>query len=117
MSELSFVRLPFVFQKLQVSKARQRIPWFDGKTFFRGDDDYQERCYQYADTSAPKGTLQPVFILYPKGDEDVIKAIQYICQARGCGNCGKDWRSPLQRSLFDGRRQPSSGSECNLQRV
>ncbi|KAG0288419.1 hypothetical protein BGZ97_006825 [Linnemannia gamsii] len=43
----------------------------------RGAPHYTEHCYQYASSSYPLGLIQPKCIIYPKNDDEVIKAIQY----------------------------------------
>ncbi|KAG0279859.1 hypothetical protein BGZ96_001799 [Linnemannia gamsii] len=43
----------------------------------RGEPEYNEHCYQYASSSHTHGIIQPKYIIYPAGDDEVIKAIQY----------------------------------------
>ncbi|KAF9370394.1 hypothetical protein CPB97_002774 [Podila verticillata] len=45
--------------------------------FVRGGPDYHNHCYQYASSSYPESLIQPMYIIYPKGDDEVIKAIKY----------------------------------------
>ncbi|KAG0027213.1 hypothetical protein BGZ82_009104 [Podila clonocystis] len=47
------------------------------KIFKRGGRHYDEHCYQYASSSHTHGIIQPKYIIYPTGDDEVIKAIQY----------------------------------------
>ncbi|KAF9939995.1 hypothetical protein BGZ67_008538 [Mortierella alpina] len=47
------------------------------KIFRRGEPHYAEHCYQYASSSYTHGIIQPKYIIYPTGDDEVIKAIQY----------------------------------------
>ncbi|KAG0078479.1 hypothetical protein BGZ93_010240 [Podila epicladia] len=47
------------------------------KIFKRGEPRYDEHCYQYASSSYTQGIIQPKYIIYPTGDDEVIKAIQY----------------------------------------
>ncbi|KAF9370464.1 hypothetical protein CPB97_002716 [Podila verticillata] len=54
------------------------LPQFDGQVFERGQPGYDIHCYQYASTSYQSdGIIAPRYIIYPTGDEDVIKAINY----------------------------------------
>ncbi|KAG0215331.1 hypothetical protein BGX28_000071, partial [Mortierella sp. GBA30] len=54
------------------------IPSFEGDVFKRGGPGYPEHCYQYASSSyLSDDIIRPKYIIYPKHDDDVIKAIQY----------------------------------------
>ncbi|KAG0347175.1 hypothetical protein BG005_000346 [Podila minutissima] len=52
------------------------LPGFT-EIYERGGPNYDEHCYQYASSSYPQGLIQPKYIIYPRGDDEVIKAIQY----------------------------------------
>ncbi|KAF9944319.1 hypothetical protein BGZ70_004793 [Mortierella alpina] len=52
------------------------LPGFT-EIYKRGEPEYDEHCYQYASSSHTHGIIQPKYIIYPRGDDEVIKAIQY----------------------------------------
>ncbi|KAF9273039.1 hypothetical protein BGZ68_001882, partial [Mortierella alpina] len=52
------------------------LPGFT-EIYKRGEPEYDEHCYQYASSSHTHGIIQPKYIIYPTGDDEVIKAIQY----------------------------------------
>ncbi|KAF9118335.1 hypothetical protein BGW39_001262 [Mortierella sp. 14UC] len=52
------------------------LPGFT-EIYKRGEPEYNEHCYQYASSSHTHGIIQPKYIIYPTGDDEVIKAIQY----------------------------------------
>lgn len=61
-----------------MTKAVNHVPLPNfTKVFKRGEPQYDEHCYQYASSSHTHGIIQPKYIIYPTGDDEVIKAIQY----------------------------------------
>ncbi|KAG0047475.1 hypothetical protein BGZ83_007467 [Gryganskiella cystojenkinii] len=52
------------------------LPGFT-KIFKQGEPEYHNHCYQYASSSYPQSLIQPKYIIYPVGDDEVIKAIKY----------------------------------------
>ena len=62
------------------------FPPFQGQVFHRGavGDDrqaYLDHAYQYATTSQPPGTMEPRFIVFVAGDDDIRMAIRYAADA------------------------------------
>lgn len=54
------------------------LPSFEGELYFEGQENYEVHRYQYALSSSENpDEMKPGFILYPTGDEDVLKAVEY----------------------------------------
>src|SRR5690349_3344681 len=53
------------------------LPAFEGKVVKPGDSTYPQHAYQYATSSNVPGSMAPAAIIYPIGDADITKAVNY----------------------------------------
>ena len=87
---------------------------FDGRWVIIGDADYPQKRHQYATTSFSEEDVSPRIILYPRGEEDIQKAIG-LCQelsmalavrTGGHQYCGYSSTSPVNMQIDLGKTFP-----------